>query len=231
MKIYCMSDIHGCLEEFQYALSLVEPKLSNEDTRLVLLGDYIHGGGDGYAVLDLIMKLQRKYGPDKCIALIGNHEDMACNGRWPIAADRYSYQDDSVDEAKEDRYIQWMADLPRYYTEGNTIFVHAGIEEEAEDAWEWETDDYTYTEKYPAQIGRFCGDWKIVAGHIGTSEISGNRRFHEIYYDGESHYYIDGTVLESGVIPVLLVDTDTDQYYTVTENGNCLVLPYDESDY
>ena len=87
-----------------------------------------------------------------------------------------------------------MRNLSRYYSEGNTIFVHAGIDEEAEDLWEWGTDDYAFTEKYPAQTGRFYNDMKIIAGHIGTAEISGDPRFHDIYFDGESHYYIDGTV-------------------------------------
>lgn len=226
MKIYCMSDIHGCMEEFQYALSLVEPYLSEADTKLVLLGDYIHGGPDSYAVLDLIIRLQQKYGDDKCIALMGNHEDMACEGRWPIAADRIADAEEEIDEEKEDRYTQWMAELPRYYTEGNTIFVHAGIDEDAQDSWEWATDDYTYTEKYPAQVGKFYGDIKIVAGHIGTAEISGNRNFHDIYYDGESHYYVDGTVLDSGMIPVLMVDSEMNAYYRVTESGNWSILPY-----
>ena len=57
------------------------------------------------------------------------------------------------------------------------IFVHAGIDEEAEDLWEWGTDDYTFTEKYPAQTGRFYNDMKIIAGHIGTAQISGDPRF------------------------------------------------------
>lgn len=58
MKIYCMSDIHGCLPEFEEALSLVEDYLKEPDTKLCLLGDYIHGGADSYGVLDKIMRLQ-----------------------------------------------------------------------------------------------------------------------------------------------------------------------------
>lgn len=57
MKIYCMSDIHGCLAEFEQALSLVTEHLEEPETMLILLGDYIHGGGDNYGVLDKIMKL------------------------------------------------------------------------------------------------------------------------------------------------------------------------------
>lgn len=43
MKIYCMSDIHGCLAEFEEALALIREHLDEPDTMLVLLGDYIHG--------------------------------------------------------------------------------------------------------------------------------------------------------------------------------------------
>ena len=68
----------------------------------------------------------------------------------------------------------------------------------------------------------------IVAGHIETAEISGNPRFHDIYFDGERHYYIDGTVLDSGVIPVMKIDTKNSKYYRVTETGDWLILPYDE---
>lgn len=225
MFVYAMSDLHGCLAEFDYALSLVLPHLEEPDTMLILLGDYIHGP-DSYGVLDRIIELQEKWGTDKVMALCGNHEDMAMDGRWLINQQRFSGGSDS--ERDDEPYLLWMMKLPRYHVEGNTIFVHAGIEEEAEDMWEWGTDDYTFTEKFPAQLGRFYGDMKIVAGHVGTAQISGDPRFHDIYYDGKSHYYIDGSVLSGGTIPVLKVDTNTDKYYQVTESGDWLVLPYDE---
>lgn len=53
-----MSDIHGCLAEFEESLSLVLDHLEEPDTMLCLLGDYIHGGADNYGVLDKIMNLQ-----------------------------------------------------------------------------------------------------------------------------------------------------------------------------
>ena len=216
MYIYAMSDIHGCLEEFNSALSLVD--LSG-DNRLILLGDYIHGP-DSYGELDRIMGLQRKYGSEKVIALMGNHEEMALNGEWPII--RYA------DWGKSAPYLRWMKELPLYHVEGNTIFVHAGIHEEAEDLWETETGPDDFLWKYPAQTGTFYGDWKIIAGHVGTAEISGDRYFHNIYYDGASHYFIDGTVLDSGVIPIIKVHPDQGKYYHVTESGTWLVLPYEE---
>jgi serine/threonine protein phosphatase 1 len=230
MKIYCMSDIHGCLEAFEQALLLVMEELKNDGAMLLLLGDYIHGGPDNKGVLDKIINLQQTYGSDKVVALMGNHEEFVLMGDSTInhlirSSDEQYFNDDE----EEDKYIWWMENLPRYYTEGNTIFVHAGIDEEAGDLWEWGTGEDVFVGKYPAEIGRIEGlNMKVVAGHVGTAEISGDPRFHDIYYDGESHYYIDGTVLDSGVIPVLLVDTEADKYYRVTESGNWLILPYDE---
>ena len=218
--IYAMSDIHGCLQSFNEALSLVD--LSG-DNRLVLCGDYIHGGQDSYGVLDRIMELERKYGSDKIIILAGNHEDMAIDGRWPIGEERFV--DSGVEnDDRDDMYILWMRNLRRYYVDGDTVFVHAGVDEEAEELWKWGTDYYTFTEKYPAQTGKF--HMNVVAGHIGTEVISGDPNFHDIYYDGESHYYIDGTVLESGTIPVIKLDLDSNRFYRVTETGDCLISPY-----
>lgn len=222
--IYTMSDIHGCLIQFEEALSLID--LSG-DNKLVLLGDYIHGP-ESYGVLDKIMELEKRYGRDKVIVLAGNHEDMAMDGRWPISSERYtnSYADCDM---KEDRYLSWMQNLRRFYATERQIFCHAGVDEEAGELWEWGTDDYTFVEKYPAETGEFIMD--IIAGHIGTAEISGDPHFHDIYYDGASHYYIDGTVLESGVIPILKVDTEQNKYYRVTETGDWLILPYDEENF
>ncbi len=218
--IYAMSDIHGCLDAFMVSLSLVD--LSG-DNKLVLLGDYIHGP-DSCGVLDKVMRLQRKYGSDKVIALMGNHEEAALNGMWPIQSDGYGY--DYEANENDEKYLMWMEDLPRYYTEGSTIFVHAGIDEELGEMWEW-TDDFVYTQKFPPQTGKFYGDMKIVAGHTGTSVLAGDRGFHDIYFDGESHYYIDGSVLDSGIIPVIKVDPVSNKYYSVTESGDFPIMPYD----
>lgn len=223
--IYAMSDIHGCYEEFLQALELVD--LSNSN-KLLLLGDYIHGGDGNYQVLDKIINLQNQYGKDKVIALMGNHEEMVIEGRENINLKSY-YFNYNYDESKsydDDYYINWMEYLPKYYFENKTIFVHAGIDEEAGDLWELGTDEYTFTEKYPAELGKFDCDIKIVAGHVGTAEISNNSKFHEIYYDGESHYYIDGSVTISGKIPVIAVDIHSNKYYNVTDSGLRIIEPY-----
>ena len=201
-------------------------KLDNETRKDVL--DYVHGGDSGRGVLDKIMHLQEQYGNDKVMALMGNHEDMVVGGECTIDS-MYGGMQWYDNENADDLYISWLSSLPRYYTEGNTIFVHAGIDETVGDMWEWETSDDIYTSKYPAETGRIEGlDMKVVAGHVYTSEISGDSSFNDIYYDGENHIYIDGDVLSTGVIPVLMVDTDTDSYYRITDGGCWSLTEYEE---
>ena len=121
-----------------------------------------------------------------------------------------------------------MQNLPLYHVEDNIIFVHAGIDEESGEEWEWESTDRVFWEKFPAELGHFNGNMTIVAGHVGTAVIANNYRFHDIYFDGESHYYIDGTVYESGVINVLMYDTDDEIFYQVSEAGKYEIEPYEE---
>jgi serine/threonine protein phosphatase 1 len=225
MRIYAVSDIHGYSRQLDVTLSMID---MSGDNKLVLLGDYIHGP-DGYGVLDRIIRLQEKYGPDKVVALLGNHEEMALDGLWPIGAHRFGDDKKYQKKDKDEKYLLWMSKLPRYYVVKNTIFVHAGIDEYAasDGLWELGTCEHIFTCKYPAQTGRIENfNMKIVAGHIGTHCIAHNPHYHDIFYDGENHYYIDGSVGKSKRLPILMYDTDRDKYYRITESGPWLILPY-----
>lgn len=115
--------------------------------------------------------------------------------------------------------ITWIKKMSYYFQTENQIFVHAGIDEEAEDLWMHGTPKEYFTSKYPAEIGHFYKD--IIAGHIGTAGIREDKNCHEVYWDGKSHYYIDGTVQVSGCIPVLKYDTQTKIYtsFRKTKDG------------
>ena len=71
MKRYMMSDIHGFSGAFETALGKVDFSGENQ---LLLLGDYIDYGSGSREVLEKIKALQEKYGSEKVIALMGNHE-------------------------------------------------------------------------------------------------------------------------------------------------------------
>lgn len=105
-----------------------------------------------------------------------------------------------------------------YYETETQIFVHAGVHEEAEEWWKYGTPEEKFLCKYPASGGRFYKD--IIAGHISTSQIANDENFHDIFYDGDSHYYIDGDVNTSNRIPLLKYDDVTGKYYSLQESGN-----------
>ena len=213
-----MSDIHGCLSAFNNALELVLPHLDEPNTVLMLMGDYVHGGGEDRGVLDRITGLQKEYGRDKVIALMGNHEEWVCEGECEL--------DGYASEENDREYIKWMRGLPRYHKDGKTIFVHAGVDEEAQEYWELGTMDYIFTGKFPAETGHFYEDYKIVAGHVPTTSLAHDPDFNGIYHDGASHYYIDAHTKFSGSVNVLKVDTDKQKYYEITASGEKPVMPY-----
>lgn len=106
--------------------------------------------------------------------------------------------------------VKWIKKLPFYYETESQIFVHAGIDEEAEEYWMYGTPDDYFVSKYPASFGMFYKD--IIAGHISTSSLAKDKDFNSVYWDGKSHFFIDGNTNESGNIPLLKYDTLTKKY-------------------
>ena len=115
--------------------------------------------------------------------------------------------------------IRWLRDLPFYYETDTQIFVHAGIEEEAEDLWAFGTSDECFVSKYPPTFGTFYKD--IIAGHVGTPSIRKNESDHSVYWDGRNHYYIDGGTAKSGAVPVLKYNTVTRKYSSYRKSAGC----------
>ncbi len=212
--IYAMSDIHGDIDAFLDALGYIDLSGRNQ---LILLGDYIHGRGQSVQVVDKIMELQEKYG-EKVVALMGNHEKMVIEGFEPL--------DELNPEQDNDRYLDFLAQLPLYYTtDYNQVFCHAGIAEEAGEYWEETTTNWDFTQKFPAEVlqpndEKLCVD--VIAGHIHSDGLyktyTGDIKRYEIFSDG-SHYYIDGNTINSGIVLILRYDTETGKYAEVTNGG------------
>ena len=123
--------------------------------------------------------------------------------------------------------ISWIRCLPSFYKTQTQIFVHAGVDEEAEDYWEWGTGEEVFLWKHPASLGRFY--MTIVAGHVGARSLARDRDFDGIYYDGASHYYIDGSVYAHGNLLLLGYDEKEDRYYRI-ENGKRIPITKFERD-
>lgn len=189
MAIYAMSDIHGQETPFLEALSLVN--FSDPDTMLVLCGDYIDRHWQHPEWFDRIHQLQIDY-PRQVIVLKGNHEDayLEANGG-------------TLD--RETR--QWLRQLPLFYETDSQIFVHAGIDEEAGEFWRVGCEDWYFHSKTPPSFGPWPKD--IIAGHNGTFSLCGENR---VFWDGEAHFYLDGSTEHSGLVPVLKYEPSTQCY-------------------
>lgn len=106
--------------------------------------------------------------------------------------------------SEQGKLIDWIRNMPLYYQTDTQIFVHAGVNEEAEDLWMHGTPDHVFLWKYPATVGTFYKT--IIAGHVGTHRLAEDDNYHDIFYDGASHYYIDGTVYNGGQLNLLVYD-------------------------
>lgn len=116
--------------------------------------------------------------------------------------------------------IFWIECLPDNYETDKQIFVHAGVDEEAGEYWKWGTSDELFLWKFPPSAGRFYKT--VIAGHVGTGakELADDDEYHEVFYDGESHYYIDGGVYKKdGKLLLLAYDEAEEMYYSIQDNG------------
>ena len=104
--------------------------------------------------------------------------------------------------SKHSELVGWLRTLPRVHETDDHIFVHAGVDEEAGELWRAATPDYVLTEKFPPTFGPFLKT--VIAGHVRTSEMHEDGS-HGTFHDGDSHFYIDGSVEVTGRLNVLRI--------------------------
>ena len=238
-KLFAISDIHGHLDEFLFALSKVD--LSDKNNRLILIGDYIDNGHQSFQVISKIIELEELH-PNQIITLLGNHEEWFYD--WLIlenptsssfsetiksffSPEELTYilksnvnnfeagvRNEIKNNIKFNPFINWFKKRyrdKRYYETDTQIFVHAGIDEEAGKLWKDLTSSEMFTNKFPITTGGFLKD--IVSGHIASWEVAKDKTYQgKIYFDGKNHYFIDGDVYHSKTIPVICYDTVTKSY-------------------
>lgn len=120
--------------------------------------------------------------------------------------------------------INWIRKMPLYYETDSRIFVHAGVDEEKGDYWIWATSEDYLLCKYPATTGKFYKT--VIAGHVGTGVLAGDPDYHDIYFDGKSHLFIDGSVYKGGKLLLLACDEHNEKYYQVEKDGQIPVKKY-----
>lgn len=200
-SIYAMSDMHGDLRAFDEALKLVD--LSDPGSRLVLCGDYVDHARSALGVCERIIALQEHF-PEQVVALMGNNE-----ASW------LEDEDDGGAPCLPPHVRRWMRRLPLFYETPQQVFVHAGVDEEAGEWWKLGTEDYYFFSKFPATFGSFVKD--VVAGHVGTVSMCGEPR---VYWDGESHFYLDGSTEVTHHVPTLRYDLERRTYTTFSRGAD-----------
>jgi len=237
---YSVSDIHGHYNEFIKSLNKID--LSDKQSKLILLGDYIDYGSQSFQVISKIIELEKVY-PKQIITLFGNHEewfydwlnfDKPTASAFPetirsffsteelnyiLKSNPENFETSVKNEIKTNikfsTFIKWFQTHykeKRYYETDSQIFVHAGIDEEAGKLWKELTSSEMFTNKFPLTTGGFFKD--IVSGHVASWEVAKDKTYQgKIYHDSKSHYFIDGDVKNSKKIPVLCYDTIKKSYH------------------
>ena len=59
----------------------------------------------------------------------------------------------------------------------------------------------------------------VVAGHTAASTVADDPTLRGVFWDGESHFYVDGMTIRSGIVPVLVYDSDDGCYRELNEKG------------
>src|SRR6267154_1024473 len=115
-----IGDIHGCFDELQDLLRVVELRT---DDRVIAVGDLIVKGPRNREVLDRFIE------DDRFSAVIGNH-DRALRQHWRGEPRRLSKEQKlTVAELEPDRerYSAYLRSLPFTINLGSHLIVHAGV--------------------------------------------------------------------------------------------------------
>lgn len=223
--LYALSDPHGWLDVLEKALSAID--LSG-DAHLYLLGDYIPHDSSKFSADDYLRRstealiFVRDFEAThrgKVTVLAGNHElmllDSEARGEITIAAN----------------LRRWLRSLASYAETERQVFVHAGVDEEAGEWWRWASEPWYFCSKYPPSVGSFELD--VIAGHVNVRQaahemgVELDEEYRGVFWDGESHFYIDGTTERSGCIPILCYDSTraTYQQMLATSEGVSEPMP------
>jgi len=115
-----IGDIHGCFEELQDLLRVVELRT---DDRVIAVGDLIVKGPQNREVLDRFIE------DDRLSSVIGNH-DRALRQYWrgePVRLNQEQRVTAAELESQRERYSGYLRSLPFTINLGSHLVVHAGM--------------------------------------------------------------------------------------------------------
>jgi Predicted phosphohydrolases len=192
-RIITISDIHGCIDQLNQMLHLIEYNSNND--QLILLGDYVDRGPNSKEVVDKVIELVRNH---NAIALRGNHDqrlvDLINNDSKWIRSKFLEHggvqtiqsycdinneiSDEILNQAREtiktlfDHHIDFLSRLPLYHEDHDHIYVHAGLNPNYTDWKNQPEHDFMYIKdefiRYNFELNK-----RIIFGHTRTIDIQG----------------------------------------------------------
>ncbi len=137
-RIFAVGDIHGCLDQLQELIPLLD--IDRDRDTLVLIGDYIDRGSDSKGVLDFIVELKREL--KHVVCLRGNHEEMFLDfmlggktgalflengGRETLSSYGLKPALEGLAVRLPEAHLQFLQALPLYFETEDFLFIHAGL--------------------------------------------------------------------------------------------------------
>lgn len=130
-RVIAVGDIHGCLNQLERLLCIINPKV---DDQIIFLGDYISRGKDSFGVINFLIGLSARL--PNIIFLKGNHEEMFLNYLSGYERSKFLFNNGSnvlreytVDGIVQipDSHIKFLNGLKLYFQNEDYFFVHAGV--------------------------------------------------------------------------------------------------------
>ncbi|MFT8322390.1 MAG: metallophosphoesterase [Bacillus sp. (in: firmicutes)] len=189
---------------------------------IVLLGNHEEMFIDWYTLKDEIQWLSQDLNFLTVKSFFSSEQFINIIGKMEIKRESYSEVSEYI--IKEIRklhpdLLDWLSEkkkTPLYYETDKQIYVHAGICETDPFLWKYATQPEEFTWEYPAETGSFYKD--IIAGHISTVTVSADSEYlGKVFWDKQSHFFIDGEAERSGIVPLLKYDTYTGIYSSYTK--------------
>lgn len=224
-QAFCVSDIHGCYEEFIALLT----KWRREEELLILVGDYIDRGPKSKEVVAHIQQLQQTYG-EQIIVLKGNHDAMLeefleqptgplgerflRNGGQQTLQSFIGSSRSSLTREEQAAYMRkhyedaltFLNERPLYYHWGDVLFTHAGFQSK-HTTWQESTEEHFLWIRKHYERQNESG-LRNVFGHTPTFRIR-NEEQHGIWISNDGKYIaIDGGCVFGGQLNGLRLRKD-----------------------
>jgi serine/threonine protein phosphatase 1 len=208
-RILMISDIHGCIKQFNELLDVI--KYIPDEDKLILLGDYVDRGPRSKETVERVKELVDNY---NVIALRGNHDQRLVDlirtdsemiqtkflehGGIQTLRSYCDFITDNIDDelfkqARQyirDRFyshIEFIESLPFYHEDLHHIYVHAGLNPKYTNWREQPEYDFMYI-KGEFHHSRPLTDKPVIFGHTRTIELHDSS---DIWF-GQNKIGIDG---------------------------------------